>query len=421
VDNSTAAEADRRRFERIVGDTAYRPRSPDAIRTELERQVGFQSEPDDHGLGELATLLASWLAGGHDLGAVAELADAYPVQPLVQFYALAMRREAGDVEAARRSSSALLALDPDDPLAVQLAADLDGDTVLAASDETRLSNLAKLADTPLLRNPYQLAVGAIFETIRDLDVARVLDIGVGSGAQLAELLALLGEHENRLRRLELVGLDFVDEFLERAGQRVADTRIPIETEVVYVPVRGRIEDLDDRQAREIAGESGLDGANATIALHEVPGEQKLAALRNLCLIAPRHVLIAEWNYCLENTLSEKSVEFLLGARHAAADFVAALTERYSFEEARQVVRDWLAQHGGQLTCPAGHRQECFLHVTSWQALLEESGFDLAPCDESWLAHAEHGDRASLEDDAMWIATSVYSGWSPIALVHAVPR
>jgi SAM-dependent methyltransferase len=254
-----------------------------------------------------------------------------------------MRRKAGDIDAARESLAALRVLDPDDPLAVQLDAGPDGEPVPAVSGEARLANIAKLAATPLLRNPYQLAVGAIFETIRDLEVARVLDVGVGSGAQLAELLGLLREHEHRLRRLELVGLDFVDEFLQRAAQRVADAPAPLNTEVVFVPVMGRIEALQDPQLGQIAGSSGLDAANATIALHEVPGERKLAALRNLRRIAPGHLLIAEWNYCLENTLPETSLEFILNARHAASDSVAALTERHTHQEARHVVRDWLSR------------------------------------------------------------------------------
>jgi SAM-dependent methyltransferase len=316
--------------------------------------------------------------------------------------------------------AALRELDAGDPLAAQIAAHLAGEPVVAASEEMRLANIARLAATPLLRNPYQLAVGAIFEAIREREVARVLDVGVGSGAQLIELLTLLCAHEHRVRRLELVGLDFMDEFLERAGRRIADARAPGRTEVVYVPVRGRIEELDDAQVREIAGESGLDAANATIALHEVPGVRKLAALRNLRRVAPAHLLVGEWNYCLENTLPETSVEFLLNVRHASADFVSALTERFTHDEARAVVRDWLSQAGGQLTCSAAQRQECFLHVASWQALLEHAGFGVAPVEERWLAHAEHGDRASIEDSATWIATTRYAGWPPIALLHAVP-
>jgi hypothetical protein len=415
---ATTVDCERAWFERTVADTAYRPRSPQALRVELDRQLPFQPQPRDDGLDELAGQLSRWLGGEREPEAVTALAAAFPDQPLAHFYAFAMRREAGDVAAARESIGALRALDPADPMAIQLAADLEGEQVRAASEQTRLANIAKLASTPVLRNPYQLAVGAIFETIRDRQAARVLDIGVGSGAQLAELLGLLHEHEHRLRRLDLVGLDFVDEFLERAGQRVAEASAPIDADVVYMPVRGRIEELDDRQVRAITGDSGIDVANATIALHEVPGERKLAAMRNLRRIAPAHLLIAEWNYCLENTLPETSVEFLLNARHAAADFVSALTDQYTHQDARHVVRDWLSQAGGQLTRPAEQRQECFLNVTSWQALLQHTDFRLAPCEQSWRDHAERRELATLEDGATWIATSRYSGWPPIALLHA---
>ena len=59
------------------------------------------------------------------------------------------------------------------------------------------------------------------EAIRGDEIARVLDVGVGSGAQLVELLALLRTHEHRVRRIELIGLDFMDEFLERANSVLA--------------------------------------------------------------------------------------------------------------------------------------------------------------------------------------------------------
>jgi SAM-dependent methyltransferase len=415
-----AIVGEREAFERLVAQTAYRAQSPDSLRIELERQLAFQSRPSAEGLDELAVLLARWLGGERDLGGIAPLVEAHPGQPLVHFYAFAMRREGGDAEAALASLSALRELDPSDPHAAQLASHLAGEAVVAASEEMRLANIAKLATTPLLRNPYQLAIGAIFEAIRGQEVARVLDVGVGSGAQLVELLALFRAHKHRVRRIELVGLDLMDEFLERAGERIASAGAPDGTEVVYVPVRGRIEELDEAQVREIGGATQLDAANATISLHEVPGERKLAALQNLRRVSPRHLVIAEWNYCLENTLAETSVEFLLNVRRASADFVSALTERYPHDEARAVVRDWLSQGGGQITCPAERRQECFLHVASWRALLEQTGFRTAPVEERWLAYADNGDRASVEDGATWIATSRYGGWPPIALLHAVP-
>jgi SAM-dependent methyltransferase len=380
------------------------------VRRELQRQLAFQSDADEGGLDELAAQLAAWFGGGaRGLDAVVRLASAWPRQPLVQLYAFALRREVGDPDAGA-SLAALRALDPGDPIAAQLAAG----HVVAASEAERLANIAKLATTALLRNPYQLATGAIFELIRDREVARVLDVGVGSGAQLAELLALVHAHAHRLRRLELVGLDFMDEFLEQAGARIVAAGAPAGVEVAYVPVRGRVEELDEAQVHEIGR---LDAANATIALHEVPGERKLDALRNLERLAPAHLLLAEWNYHLENTLATERAAFLFGVRSVAADWAAALRGRHSHEEARAVVRDWLSQGGGQLLVAAEARQECFLPVASWRALLERSGFRIAPAEERWLAHADLG-GASVE--GTWIATSRRDGHAPIALLHAVP-
>jgi len=420
LEPSTATAAgEREAFEELVARTAHTPRSAAALRSELARQLVFQARPARDGLDELASLLAHWLDGHRDLDAVAELVSRYPSQPLVQFYAFAMRRQAGDDDGARASLEALRDLDPGDPVAAQLAAALEGTEIRAASQEERLANIAKHASTPLLRNPYQLAVGAIFEAIRDLERARVLDVGVGSGAQLAALLELLRTDDHRLRRIELVGLDFMYEFLARAGARVASSA-PGNVEVVFVPVRGRVEELDDAQVRELRGPAGIDAANASISLHEVRGERKTAALRNLRRVAPSHLLLAEWNYCLENVLPTDSMDFLLNVRAASAAFVAALVERYPLDDARAVVRDWLSQGGGQLAAPAESRQECFLHVSTWRALLEQAGFRVAPVEERWLTYAESGARATIEDDGTWIATSRHGDWAPIALLHAIP-
>jgi hypothetical protein len=155
-----------------------------------------------------------------------------------------------------------------------------------------------------------------------------------------------------------------------------------------------VEALDDAVADRITEGGPLDAANATIALHEVPGEAKVDALRNLRRLAPRCFVLAEWNYCLENVLPETSVEFLFNIRRATAAMVAALRAHYPLSEARAVARTWLSVAGGQLTCAASDRQECFLDIATWTALLELCGFAVsAP-----------------------VATSRYANGTPIALV-----
>ena len=74
-------------------------------------------------------------------------------QPLVHLYGFALRREAGSEAAARRSLNALMEADPGDPMAVVFDASLRSQTVVSASEEARMANIAKFATTPLLKNP----------------------------------------------------------------------------------------------------------------------------------------------------------------------------------------------------------------------------------------------------------------------------
>jgi hypothetical protein len=132
-------------------------------------------------------------------------------------------------------------------------------------------------------------------------------------------------------------------------------------------------------------------------------------------LAPRRFVLAEWNYCLENTLAETSIEFLFNIRRVTAAFVAALRERHPLSEARAVARDWMSLDKGQLTCNAVERQECFLDVNTWIALLELSGYEVLRPHQDLLLHAP---GATLGEADLYVATSHYANAVPIALVQA---
>jgi hypothetical protein len=409
-------------FERLVAGSKIRPTDVAAVTAALRGQTCYLPEPTADGLDELAEILAAHFTtpGSEPQRRMVELARRYPRQPLCHLYSFAIQRELGDSAAASVSLESLRETDPGDPMAEMFALGMAGEPIVAVSEQTRLANIAKLAATPLLKNPYQLAVGAIFETIRNREHARVLDVGVGSGAQMLELLRLLGRAEHQVRRLELVGLDFVDQFLEAAGARVAAEAATLDgrLDVTFEPVSASVDALDRATIERVRRPAGLDAANATIALHEVPGENKLTALRNLRALSPRQLVIAEWNYCLENVLPETSTEFVFNVRSAAAAMVAALIEPHPLHEARASVNDWLSQAGGQLSCPAAQRQECFLDITTWKALLEHVGFEVVRPHETLLAHADDHDHAAIGEGGWYVESSRYAGSVPIAVILA---
>jgi hypothetical protein len=420
------AADDRAVFESLLAGAARADPGVEQVHAGLLGQTQFALRPDASGLPELASLLSRRFAGD-EAAALADgagaLAGRFPEQPLAQLYAFALRREAGDVDGASAALDALMALDPGDPFGRALDAAGAGRQLPVASEDERLANIAKLATTPLLGNPYSLAVGVLFDAIRDREEARVLDVGVGGGAQMGRLISLLGERPNSVRRLTIVGLDFNPEFLAAAGERIAAVASSLggsAVEVVYEPVLGRVEALGDDQVAAIVGD-GLDGANASIALHEVPGEGKLAALSNLRRLAPGRLALAEWNYNLENVLPETSTEFLFNVRLVAGTaFAASLRGPFGLEQARNSVRDWLSQGAGQLTCPAAQRQECFVPVGGWTALACHCGFAVRGFEPEWLSYAPDPGVASLSSGGDYAETSHYAGRVPIALLVLEP-
>lgn len=411
-------------FAQLVAETRYRPSTPDALLSELEGQLLYQPDARRDGLDALASALALLFTEGPERAVppLSRLARQHREQPLCHFYLFAAHRQAGDLDAAGHALDALAEVDPEDPMVELFRLSLDGKPIPGISEEVRLANIAKFASTALLRNPYRLAVGAVFEAIRDRTDARVLDVGVGSGAQMSELLSLLAVRDHRLRRLEIVGLDFVEEFLETAGRSIVTRAEEFAgIEVTYRPILGKIEALEGATIEQITEHGPLSAVNATIALHEVPGEAKCTALRNLRNLAPSRFVLSEWNYCLENVLPETSVEFLCNVRRVTAAMVAALREKFPVGEARAVVRDWLSMAGGQLTCPAAERQECFLDATTWKALLERSDFEVIAPAPAILRYADGERPAAIGPGGWFVASSRYANSSPNVLIEAAPR
>jgi hypothetical protein len=104
----------------------------------------------------------------------------------------------------------------------------------------------------------------------------------------------------------------------------------------------------------------LDPGDPMAAYFDGDRRSQLAALAKLRRTAPGRLVIAEWNYCLENVLAETSTEFVFGVRQAAAAFVDALRLKYTVAEAPRR-RPRLALPGRRPAHLPGRRApECFL-------------------------------------------------------------
>ena len=416
---------DRGAFERLVRNTAYRPVTAEAVLGELAFQTLFYRNPNQDGLEELAEGLVPAFSGRlpEARNRLSHLAREHHEQPLCHYYLFAVHCQSEDLAAAVESLARVTELHPEDPVVDILRTHFEGKTTPQTSDDVRLAYIRKFAGTAILRNAYQLAVAAVFETIRDTDHARVLDIGIGGGAQMSELLSLLERREHRVRRLDVLGVDFVDAFLKTAADAISARARELAPRVMvsFHPVKAQIERLTPSTAREIVEDGPLDAVNATITLHEVPGERKISALQNLRALSPRRVVLVEWNSFLENTLPETSVEFFYNIRRIATAWTVGLRERYPLAEVYEIIRAALAQGQGQVTCPASQRQECYLDAGCWKALLEATGFRTENPRPALLQYTDRPDRAGLGSAPWYLAAYRDQGTTPIVLLEATPH
>lgn len=148
---------------------AYRPATVEAVLSDLVFQTLFYHNPDRTGLDELAAALLQAFSGRltEARARLSNLADQYREQPLCHFYLFAVHYQTGDVEAARNSLGRVSHLRPEDPVVNLLRGHFDGKPVEPTTQSTRLAFLRTFAGATLLRNAYQLAVGAMFEAIRE--------------------------------------------------------------------------------------------------------------------------------------------------------------------------------------------------------------------------------------------------------------
>ncbi len=190
--------------------------------------------------------------------------------------------------------------------------------------------------------------------------------------------------------------------------------------VSFQPVTARVEQLDPSAARDIGLAGPFDAANATITLHEVPGEHKVSALRNLRALSPKHFVLVEWNRLLENILPETAVQFFFNARSIATTWAVGLRERRPLRGAHDIVRAVLSQGEGQVTCPAAVRQECYLDAGCWKALLEATGFSVRHPSPTLLEYADRPDLTARGAAPWYLAAYHDRGTTPLVFLEAVP-
>lgn len=153
---------------------------------------------------------------------------------------------------------------------------------------------------PHVPQSYAIANQYLARALRPLATAAVIDIGIGKGAQVADLLRALAVDPGRLRRLRVVALDPSAASVAEAAATIAALQPDLPFQVDVLALRALVEQCDAAMLQAAAGDVEGIVINAAYALHHTrhassDGEARTELLRRLAVLQPRVFTLVEPN------------------------------------------------------------------------------------------------------------------------------
>lgn len=105
---------------------------------------------------------------------------------------------------------------------------------------------------PFVRASHAVANCMLLDGLDDADTACLLELGTGRGMQLTTLLERIAQEKRHMRRLDIIGIDPVEDNLLATERHLSALRPHLGFQVCFQPVHGLIERFS-RAARFVRG------------------------------------------------------------------------------------------------------------------------------------------------------------------------
>jgi SAM-dependent methyltransferase len=151
---------------------------------------------------------------------------------------------------------------------------------------------------PMISMTHPLANELLRPQVSAQEQAVILDIGIGNGEQLAELIHLCGSRDAAPRRLVVVGLDLSAPSLANAQRNLLAAAERWGIDFRFIALNKQVEALTDEDWALLDGLEGTRVVNATFALHHLRNEDTAPDVRDqlfqrLRRWRPRALVISE--------------------------------------------------------------------------------------------------------------------------------
>ncbi|MEO0536111.1 MAG: GRAS family protein [Cyanobacteria bacterium P01_A01_bin.123] len=152
---------------------------------------------------------------------------------------------------------------------------------------------------PLVSLVSELATGLMIDACDGRDDVTLIDIGIGTGRQMVELLYHLAHKRRSPQRVHIIGIEPSIQSLSLAQKAILATAHGLPFEVTFTPFCNGIEDLDNQAWQQLSHQCNCPIINASFALHHICDiarqDVRTAVLQRLHQLNPTLIVLSEPN------------------------------------------------------------------------------------------------------------------------------
>jgi hypothetical protein len=153
-----------------------------------------------------------------------------------------------------------------------------------------------IKEFPFVKWGHEIVNDLICNKLNDLDHAIIIDIGIGQGIQMINLLNKLKQNKS-LKQLVLLGIEPFDDALSTSVQNMNKIKDDLPFNFRFIPLQAFIQNIDLKILENCIGEfEGEIIVNSSLAMHHIQTlEERIRVLGIMRTLNPIFIVLAEPN------------------------------------------------------------------------------------------------------------------------------
>lgn len=271
-----------------------------------------------------------------------------------------------------------------------------------------------IAKFPFVKYSQELANSAIVDILREQESASIIDIGVGLGTQMVNVISRIPAN-SKLKKLVIVGVEPFTDALAIAEKNILALKGNVPFELSFIPVPDYVENFDFTTLNNLKGSIIV---NASLALHHIKTmEERRATLKNIQALQPVSLFMIEPN--VDHFESNFYKRFVNSWNH----FYCLFSVIDQLEITNDQKNGLKLFFGREIEDIIGKKEEDrfekHMPAQKWIDLLQHSGF--TSCSDLLKASFVAEPGVIIQNQSEGFVGFTYNDETALALIHAIQQ